>query len=65
LHTPNEMTEPKRQYTIYLDERQQRVVETLSKKTRRSISGIVSEINYDFIDLMESKGINIEENSTP
>ncbi len=57
------MTEPKRQYTIYLDEKQQRVVETLSKKTRRSISGIVSEINYDFIDLMEHEGINIEENS--
>jgi len=41
------MTEPKRQYTIYLDKRQQRVVETLSKETRRSISDMVSYIIYD------------------
>lgn len=54
------MVEPKKQYTIYLDERQQKVVETLSKRTRRSISGMISEIIYDFIDLMESEGVKLE-----
>jgi predicted DNA-binding protein len=59
------MKQPKRQYTIYLDERQQRVVETLSTQTRRSISGMISEIIYDFIDLMESEGVKIDDPTTP